>query len=150
MDRDGEEVRARLTDLANQIADELGNHVTVSRDSDGPFLEATRFVPTNPAALPVTWVDFGNQLDVWAGHNGGWWEDVGRDHEAVDFVEDLTRAVIAGRVVEAYGPQRSRVEVTLRDGTVRHETGYEGLRGLIPVPGWRRRAKRVQYEPYRA
>src|SRR5687768_13772952 len=132
MDDDTDEVRVRLGQLAKNLADELGDCMSIFRDSDGPYLETTRFVPTNTKALPVSWVDFGDQLDVWAGHNGGWWEDVGRDPAALDFVEDLTRSVIAGRVTETYGFHRSRVAVTLRDGTTDSETGSQGLRGCIP------------------
>lgn len=136
--------------MAQILAEELGDEVSVIRDNDGPYLESTRFIPTNTKALPVTWIDFGDQLDVWAGHNGGWWEDVGRDPTALDYVEDLTRSVMEGRVTETFGPDRSRVEITLSDGAIDSETGSQGLRGCIPVPAWRRRGRQVRYEPYRS
>jgi hypothetical protein len=150
MDADIDAVGQRLRQLAETLSEELGDSVSVSWDSAGPYIETTRFAPTNSKALPISWVDFGDQLDVWAGHNGGWWEDVGRDLSALDFVEDLTRSVMAGRVSETYGFRRSRVEVTLADGTSASETGSAGLRGCLPQPLWRRRGRRIQYEPYRS
>jgi hypothetical protein len=88
-------------------------------------------------------------LQVEAGHWGGQWE-LDRDEAAVDFMEDLVRSVVAGRVVEVFGPGRSRVEVTLSDGSRAVETGGDGLRGLLPSPGWKSRGHRIRYAPYSA
>jgi hypothetical protein len=90
--------------------------------------------PRRSDALAVTWLDVGEELQIQAGHGGGPWE-LGRNPEDVDFLEDVARSVIAGRVVEVFGPNRSRVEVTLADGTQAVETGYNGLRACLPKPG---------------
>ena len=63
----------------------------------------------------------------------------------VNFLTDVVRSVIAGRISEVLGPNRSRVEVTLSDGTTAVETGYSSL---LLNPGWRRRGQKVQYAPY--
>lgn len=52
---------------------------------------------------------------------------------------------MAGRVRETFGRHRSRVEVTLADGTAIVETGYASL---LPTPGWVKRGPVVQYRPY--
>ncbi len=108
--------------------------------------------------LGVSWTDFfpvespdsasAGALQVEAGHLGGLWE-LGRDAEDLAFLVDLVHSVVACRVVEVFGLARSRVEVTLSDGTVAVETGGVGPAGCLPVPGWVRRGRRVSYAPYR-
>jgi hypothetical protein len=92
-------------------------------------------------------MDFGESLQIEAGHVGGRWE-LDRTMEDVDFIEQVVRAVAAGRVVEVFGPGRSRVEVTFPDGTQAVETGGVSPRGCRPSPGWVRRGRRVNYAPY--
>ncbi len=92
-------------------------------------------------------MDFGESLQIEAGHVGGRWE-LDRTMEDVDFIEQVVRAVAAGRVVEVFGPGRSRVEVTFPDGTQAVETGGVSPRGCLPSPGWVRRGRRVNYAPY--
>jgi hypothetical protein len=90
----------------------------------------------------------GAELMVHAGHNGGRWE-LDRSEEDVAFIEQTVRAVLAGRVVEIFAPGRSHVVITLADGTVHRETGYDGcLAALVPLPGWKRFGRRVEYRAY--
>ena len=89
----------------------------------------------------------GQAFQLEAGNEGGRWE-VERSSEQLAFLEELARSVVAGRVVETLGPGRSRVEVTLADGTTEIETGYSAPRGCLPVPGWVRRGRRVEYTPW--
>jgi hypothetical protein len=57
-----------------------------------------------------------------------------RTPEDIEFVEAVARAAIAGRVVETSALARSPVDVTLADGQVLHEAGYEYcLLGLAPL-----------------
>lgn len=56
-------------------------------------------------------------------------------------------SVVAGRVRELVFPGRSRVEVTLADGSVVVETAVDLP---VPLPGWRRWARVVEHEPYDA
>ena len=69
--------------------------------------------------------------------------------EGLAFLEDVARSVIAGRVREVMARGRSRVAVTLADGSAETETGYEGLAGCLPLPLWRRWSRAVQYAAYR-
>lgn len=81
-------------------------------------------------------------------HGGGRWE-LGHDDAGVAMAKQLLAGVIAGRVVETIAPGRSRVVVTLDDGTTATETGYRGcLTALVVLPGWTRWGTTVRYEPY--
>lgn len=140
-------ISERLTGLAAQLQTELGHAATVTTDSDGTD---TTITPVRGDALSVTWNDFGVALQLTAGHNGGRWEDIGRDDEGVQFIEDMVRAIIAGEVVEVFGLRRSTVQVAMPDGEVIEETGHAFPLGIIPLPGWRRRGRRVRYAPYRS
>jgi hypothetical protein len=57
--------------------------------------------------------------------------------------------VIAGRVTEVFAYRRSRVTVTLEDGSTESETGYDGLTAWLPLPLWPRWSRTVRYLPYR-
>lgn len=140
-------VDERLVRLAEQLRHTLGARAAVSVDDAGPYVAAWSLAPANPEALPVVWMDFGEELQVEAGHHGGRWE-LGRTMEDVEFVEHVVQSVVAGRVVEVFGPGRSRVEVTFADGTKTVETGAVTAKGCLPIPGWVRRGRRVAYAAY--
>lgn len=144
-----EEVQARLDALAHDLTEELAGYATVGRrGSSGRKLVDVE--PVASAALGFTWTEFLQQpegaLQVEAGHHGGRWE-LAATLDDVKFIEDVSRAVIAGRVVETFGPGRSRVDVTLLSGEVVSETGYVTPRGCLPLPGWVRRGRSVTYAP---
>jgi hypothetical protein len=106
-------------------------------------------VPRNERALAVTWFDTGDELQVETlGGEGGRWE-LPRDDANAAFVEDIVRAVVAGRVTEVVGEKRSAVTVTFADGMTDTETGYGFNSGCLPMFGWKRRGRVVRYEPYR-
>jgi hypothetical protein len=75
---------------------------------------------------------------------GGRWE-LPRTPEGVAYLRQLVEAIVAGRVVETFGPRRSCVTVTMADGTQVSETGYIGW---WPAPGWKRRGHTVEYAAY--
>lgn len=147
-------VSTRLNLFLDDLRTELDEAVSVGvGDRDG--WRAVDITPGRAGALAVSWTDFylmgdgspGDALQVEAGHQGGRWE-LGRDEEDLVFLIDLVRSVIAGRVVEVFGPARSRVEVTPSDGTRTVEVGARAPVGCLPVPGWMRLRRRVQYKPY--
>ncbi len=142
-------VSARLVGLENRLREDLGNSATVERGELAETESGTWDVqPVNPRALPVNWMEWGDQIILQAGLCGGRWE-LDRTPADVDFIEAVVRAAVAGRVVETRTLARSRVDVTFADGRTVHETGYEGcLFGLVPLPGWRRWGKVTRYEPY--
>lgn len=149
MGRERDEIAERLAALAARLQTELRDSVVVTADSDGPWGTAITLAPTREGALAVTWNDFGVTLQLTAGHHGGRWEDIDRDEEGVQFIDHMVRAIVAGKVVEVFGLRRSTVRVTMPDGEVVEETGYEFPLGAIPLPGWRRRGHHVRYAPYR-
>jgi hypothetical protein len=106
-----------------------------------------RIAPHNPRALKL-WISTEPGLIIEAGHNGGHWElDYDNENDLL-FAWMVMSAVVAGRVQERFGRGRSRVTITLEDGSTRSETGFDGLISLLPQPGWKSRGRLVQYEPY--
>jgi hypothetical protein len=107
-------------------------------------------IPRNERALAVSWFDTGDELQVETvgDGNGGRWE-LPRDDAHAEFLEDVVRAVVAGRVTEVFGVRRSAVTVTFADGTTDMDTGYGFGSGCLPMFGWKRRGRLVRYGPYR-
>jgi hypothetical protein len=142
-----DEITHRLRLFADALERELSATARVERGDLG--LEGGGYTvglqPARAGAMAVSWTDFGDELGLYAGTRG-WWE-LDRDHDAVAFIEDVVRSVIAGRVYEVLGPARSRLVVTLSDGSQTHDTGYDAL-GLLPLPLWPRWGRRVSYTPY--
>jgi hypothetical protein len=56
---------------------------------------------------------------------------------------------VAGRVSEVFACRRSRVTVTLPDGSAEVETGYDGVIALLPLPLWPRWSWVTRYLAYR-
>lgn len=144
-------ISALLTGLEDRLRLELAHSARVER---GEFLggEGASWTlhPFNPRSAPVQWWAFGDEIGLQTGRKsrGGRWE-LERTSKDVEFLEAVVRATIAGNVAETSALARSRVEVTLDDGQVVGETGYEGcLTGLLPLPGWRRWGKVVHFAPY--
>lgn len=130
-------------EMANLEA-ELAGIADVDRKTPMPGCVRVEVSPRNPASLPITWTLLGEEIIVESGRHGGRWE-LARTPDDVAFMRGLVRSIAAGRVRETFGPKRSRVEVTLEDGTTVSETGYASL---LPRPGWRRGGHTVVYESY--
>lgn len=116
-------VSARSLHFAQTLSGELAGvaEVTISETSPGISVDV---VPRCDGARSVSWADFGSEIVVQVGDLGGQWE-IGGDDEDLAFLEDIVRSVIAGRVSEVFAVARSRVVVTLDDGSHEAETGYE-------------------------
>jgi hypothetical protein len=145
-DREADAVAVRLEGLANDLERTLGASAVVVRQQPGG--RDVVVTPVRRDALGVSWFDTGEELQVETANGlGGCWE-LGRDEEDAAFLDNIVRSVVAGRVLEVSAGDRSRVEVTLADGSVAVQTGRVGLRSLLPKPGWKRSSERVQYAPY--
>lgn len=145
LDDDG--ATARLGRFEQQLREDLGSKATVERRRPAnSLISEVAIRPRNPRSLRMVWLEMKGELGFQAGHHGGRWE---LDYTEADatFVESLVRAVIAGHVVETFAQSRSRVEITLDDGSVCRETGYTGIL-QVPLPGWPRWGRKVRYEPY--
>ena len=137
-DADVGDISARLSALEEQ----LGKVAEVVRDSTHPGMTITIVSPRKPDALAISWIWDGYEIIVQAGRGpGGRWELVPTPAH-MDFMEDLVRAIVAGRVRETLGPGRSHVQVTLANGDTPSETGYMGC---LPIPGWRRSGRTIEY-----
>jgi hypothetical protein len=97
-----------------------------SPDGNGPQL---RVICLDEVELLLSFGDGTNQWEL------DW------DEEAVAFIENVAGAVFAGRWNQYSAPGRKHLEVELDDGTVVTDTSYSAPVGLIPLPGWLRRAK---------
>lgn len=133
--------------LAHRLAVELDGvaEIEIGRTGSGLAVQVT---PHRSGARPIEWTDFGDEIVVQVGDIGGRWE---LSAEAADlaFMQDLVMSVIAGRVSEVFAYRRSRVTVTLPDGSAEVETGYDGLTACLPLPLWPRWSRTTRYLPYR-
>lgn len=55
----------------------------------------------------------------------------------MEFIDQLAKAVVGGRVIETRASQRSEVVVTFGDGHEAVEIGSSFPLGLLPLPRWR-------------
>lgn len=125
---------------------DLAEVAELTREVHGPDDVTLTVTPRNPDALPIWLCYIGDEILIEAGSFGGSWE-LQRTAEDVGFLIDLVESIRAGRVREILGPKRSRVQVTLADGTTVASTGYQSV---APRPGWRLRGQTVVYESYTA
>ena len=143
-------VLGELTALEARLRRDFAGRAAVERDEIAGGLATWRVKPVNPRSLPVQWIAMVDELLLFAGglSRGGDWQ-LDATPEDVEFIEAVVRAVAAGQVIETSAFARSRVDVSLADGRVAHETGYEGcLSGFLPLPGWQRWGTVTRYEPY--
>jgi hypothetical protein len=131
--------------LAQALAGELAGAAEVRIANIG--IASVDVLPHRPGARSVSWTDFGSEIVIQVGAFGGRFE-IGADDEDFAFLEDVVRSVIAGRVTEVLAVARSRVVVTLADGSQAAETGSEGLAGCLPLPLWPKWPRKIQYLPY--
>lgn len=137
---------ARTLRIARALSGELAGAADVTIAEISPGI-SVNVVPHRAGARSVGWADFGSEIVVQVGEFGGRWV-IGGDDEDLAFLEDIVRSVIAGRVSEVFAVARSRVVVTLADGSREAETGYDGLAGCLPLPLWPRWSRKIQYLPY--
>lgn len=144
-----DEAQRTVDSLEAYVRSLVGESATIERSSFSEGQVAILWVtPLNSSARSLAVI--GHQwLQVEAGESGGCWE-LDYTAENVEFARSIIEAVISGRVVELMSLGRSEVQVTLATGEVVTETGYGTGLGWLPIPGWRKRAKVVRYEPYRA
>jgi hypothetical protein len=144
-----DEIEQRLAELETRLRDELADCAQIERSSFGDGrISMVSITPKSPSALGVSWMEMQDEIILTAGHEGGRWE-LGRSQRDVDFIEDVVWSVVAGRASEVFAPMRSHVRVTLVDGRVEEETGYDGCLTIVtPIPGWRRFGRKVQYSHY--
>jgi hypothetical protein len=143
-----DEVARLLRQLADDLERRLGEAAFVKRVSrEDVAVSSVDVVPRLATACPVSWVELGStELNLQVSHGGRW--ELDRSVDDVRFIERVVEAVLDGKVVEVFRPGRSRVVVTLEDGSERHSSVGEAPLGCLPVPLWRRWGRKVHYSPY--
>lgn len=63
-------------------------------------------------------------------------------------MRDIVMAAIHGTVTEVRALGRTEVRIPRADGTITRDTGYGFPLGLIPLPGWARRATPIRHPAY--
>ncbi|MGJ9424060.1 hypothetical protein [Aeromicrobium sp. CF3.5] len=66
----------------------------------------------------------------------------------LEIVDDYVDTAIDGRLWVAFGLDRGLLGIISSTGVESRVTTYDGLRSLIPLPGWKKRAKKRRYLPY--
>ncbi len=138
----------RLRQLADRLERSLGEAAAIENDTSTVPGSLVRITPTRNDALGLVWIElrYGVVLETSGGPGGRW--ELSRSEEDIDFLEDIVESVIAGRVVEVFGPARSRVTVTLADGRTFSERGAVASEGCLPMPLWTKWGRKVHYAPY--
>lgn len=140
-----DEVARRLTGLVATLRNRYGDSVVTKDSIDSLGLETTRLVPPVVGSCHASWIEIdSSQLILVVGVVGRW--EMSRDQIAVKRIEDIIDAVIRGRVVRLFGFGRTTVIASLDDGRTEASTKYDWL--PIPLPGWQRIARRLNYTPY--
>lgn len=138
------DIKERVRSLVYAL---VGPDGEVTETSIADDIEIIEVVPRAAAARAI-WVSFDYSVTVGIGEIGGRWELEYSEND-LDFLSGLLTSVVAGRIEEVFAPARSMVEVTLADGEIVRESGYDGcLNLLMPLPLWRRWGRRVTYRPY--
>ena len=139
-------VRQRFEDRASELADCAS--LIIEADE---YAETLRLVPHNDRALGVRLYRL-----LYPG-DGGYDAGIRHDHPGaipledpinprdVDYMVDLAVEGLLQVYVLGKG---SAVTEELRDGKYRPR-GYFGLRAMVMLPGWRRRAQLLTFAPYR-
>lgn len=66
----------------------------------------------------------------------------------ISWIDEAIAAAVAGRVVVREGPDRRQIDIEMPDGQTYSPTEADFPLGCLPLPGWRRRARVVRFEPY--
>jgi hypothetical protein len=114
---------------------------TAAEDHDDELLE---LVPHNEGAAPVA------VLHTPGSETNEIILSIAGDEEPdvdLDWIAKIVDAAVDGRVLVLEGAGRRRMELQMPDGT-RHSTEHVGVRGLLPAPGWTRRARTTRFQPY--
>jgi len=129
------------------VAATVGSRASIAESTVADGIGLIEVTPYTPGARAI-WIVFDYWLTVSVGENGGTWE-LKYTEEDVNFLISLLAAVFDGRIDEVFAPGRSIVTVTLADGDVVQERGYNGcLPFLVPMPYWPRWGRRVGYLAY--
>ncbi|MCW2751978.1 MAG: hypothetical protein JWR83_3088 [Aeromicrobium sp.] len=137
-------VRQRFEERASELAD----CASLTVESDG-YAEWVRIVPHNDRALGV--------LLYRSLAHGDSYDEISHSHPGAIPLEQPTEASDVDYKIDLAVGGRLRVYVITPDSAVTEELrdgeykiiGRYGLPAIFRLPGWRRRAQRLTFEPYR-
>ncbi|MGJ9403550.1 hypothetical protein [Arthrobacter sp. KK5.5] len=142
-----DEVAVRWESLLEGLRSSLDGEANVvethrSTAADAPVFAGAEFQPAKGSEpqLFLLCID-GNELLLSFGDGANRWELDWNDDSLV-MIERIAQAVCAGRWKQYSAPGRKHLDVELDDGTVVDSSGWEAPIGLIPMPGWLRRARK--------
>ncbi|MCG6494096.1 hypothetical protein [Kitasatospora sp. A2-31] len=145
---DGDPLRRRLTTMVERLRQELDGVAEIEERDDGWFWDVS-VRPESAGPLGFSWLVPGDSADiVFAVEAGGVSWELGRSVEQVDLMAAMVDALLAGRATAVFGRGRCEVTVTLADGTEQVQSNRDLPTGCLPLPGWSRRGRRIDYEPY--
>lgn len=107
------ELNPDLVSVVQTVRDHYAGFVEVVDDSPVRVL-----VDPNAEACPMYLIDLGAEFVFGVGRGGCRWELEFKPDD-LGLLWEVWDAVVAGHVSEVFGPARSRVQVTLSDGTTR-------------------------------
>jgi hypothetical protein len=140
-----DEVATRLATLVARMQGCYGDSAVTREPLERIAGVRTRISPPNAASCHVTWIEMSDSELILTVAVMGRWE-LPRNLDGVKQIEDTVEAVAAGRVVQLFRWGRDSTVVTFSDGHSEISTWYRGL--PIPLPGWQRFARRVNYLPW--
>jgi hypothetical protein len=135
-----------VTTALHALADEVRRLPCAVLTTDDADSDCWRIDPVTGEGLSVEWDDDGQ---LWIAIEVGDHQfSVLREVEAVDYVRDIVMAAIHGTITEVKAFGRAEIRIPRADGTVTRDAGYGFPFGLIPLPGWARRATPIEHPAY--
>ncbi|WP_407915594.1 hypothetical protein [Kitasatospora sp. NE20-6] len=145
---DGDPVRRRLNTLVGWLKQDLEGIAEIEQRDDGWFWDVV-VRPGRAGPLGFSWLYQGDSADIVLGVDAGGvrWE-LGRSVEELDLMGAIIDALLTGDVTAVFAPGRCEVTVTLGDGSKEVQSSRDFPSGCLPLPGWSRWGRRVDYGPY--
>ncbi|MFD7989283.1 hypothetical protein ACFV4M_38720 [Kitasatospora indigofera] len=144
----GDPVRRRLDALVERLRRDLDGVAEIKERDDGWFFDVV-VRPRYAGPLGFSWLCQGDSADIVLGVDAGGvrWE-LGPSAEELDLMEAIIDAVLSGDATAVFASGRCEVTVTLGDGSKEVQSNHDLPSGCLPLPGWSRWGRHVDYEPY--
>lgn len=141
-------VRQRLDALVERLRRDLEGVAEIKEQDDGWFW-AVVVRPGQAGRLGFSWLCQGDSSGIVLGVDAGGvtWE-LDRSVGKLDLMEAIIDALLRGDATAVFASGRCELTVTLGDGAEEVQSNRDFPSGCLPLPGWARRGRRVDYEPY--
>ncbi|MFJ9523766.1 hypothetical protein ACIRPK_36800 [Kitasatospora sp. NPDC101801] len=144
----GNPVRRRLETLVERLKRDLDGVAEIKQRDDGWFWDVV-VRPGYAGPLGFSWLCQGDSADIVFGVDAGGvrWE-LGRSVEELDLMETIIDALLRGDATAVFASGRCEMTITLGNGSKEVQSNRDFPSGCLPLPGWSRWGRRVDYEPY--